>query len=526
MRTVLFGLDGATFTVLDHLLGEGVMPNLAEFCRRGVRSLLRSTPLPITPQAWTSMATGRGMGAHGFHDFVRVEFGPRGPLLRFNGTADRRCEYLWKYASRQGKRVTILNYIGLAPPEPVEGHTMPGFVPGRHLKRTCFPADLFSRLAAIGDLDVGVLGLELDTEKQSLAQLPADQWLGYIDHHIERERAWFAIMEYLMVHEPSDLTAIVFDGVDKLQHLAYRFLDPRYLPQSPSPWERQVIDRCRAYFRQIDKFLGRVLEILGDEGRVFIASDHGFTATTEVVYINKWLHDQGLLHWKVEVPEDQAESIVVDRLTRFLDVYDWEKTRAFALTPSSNGIYIINVPPREYEAFRNELIDKLRALRGSDGGRIVVDIKKREDWFPGPFMNRAADLTLTVRDHGFLSVLNASAPVIARKTPAGTHHPDGVLIGRGPGLKRNEVVARRDILDVAPLLAHSLGLAIPAEYEGEFPAELYEEAYLASDPPRVARESSHPAVATGTGEGESALNLDESDEAVLLDRLRSLGYIE
>lgn len=525
MRTLLFGLDGATYTVLDHLMAAGQMPNLSYFCERGTRSLLRSTPLPITPQAWTSMATGRSMGAHGFHDFVRVEFASQGPLLRFNTSADRQCEYIWQYASRAGQRVTALNYIGLAPPEPVQGHTMPGFVPGRHLRRSSYPPNLFEQLSAYGPLDVNILGLELDTEKQSLAQLPPDQWAPYIDHHIEREQAWFSILKRLMTHDPSDLTAIVFDGVDKIQHLAYRFLDPQYLPAEPNAWEQQVIDRCRAYFRQIDDFLGQALEMIDDDGRVFIASDHGFTATTEIVYINKWLADRGLLHWQTEVPEDRDESIVVDRLTRFLDVYDWRRTKAFALTPSSNGIFIINVPPAEYAAFREQLISDLYELRGPDGGQVVTEIKKREEWFAGEFMSRAPDLTLTVRDHGFLSVLNSPAPVVPRRSPAGTHHPDGVLMGIGPGIKQGVRVARRNILDVAPLLAHSLGLEIPAEYEGEFPDSFFERDYLRDNPPCIAGSAASADRATPSGK-QSELELDESDEAVLLDRLRSLGYIE
>lgn len=99
-----------------------------------------------------------------------------------------------------------------------------------------------------------------------------------------------------MMHEPSDLTAIVFDGVDRIQHLAFRFLDPALIPQDPTPWEAEVIALCRAYFRQIDDFLGRTVRILGDSGRVFIASDHGFTASRDIVYINKWLAEQGWLH--------------------------------------------------------------------------------------------------------------------------------------------------------------------------------------------------------------------------------------
>lgn len=525
MRTVLFGLDGATYSVLDPLMERGVMPHLKRLRDTGVRCQLESTPLPITPQAWTTLATGRSMGHHGIHDFVRVERTDSGVFLRFNTGRDRQTPTVWKYLSEQGKRVTALNYYGLAPSEPVNGHTMPGFVPGRYLKRSSYPADLFSRLERVPHFDVSVLGLDLDIEREGLADMPPERWFEWIGLHIERERAWFSALEYLMLEEPTDLAAIVFDGVDKIQHLAYRYLDPQCIPEHPSAWEQQVIDLCDQYFVQIDNFLGRALEIVGDTGRVFIASDHGFTACHEIVYVNKYLHDLGYLTWSGDVPEDEQESIVVDRLTKHMGVYDWERTRAAALTPSCNGVYILDVPPAEYDAFREKLIAELYALRGADGGQVITEIKKREDWFAGPWMHRAPDLTLTMRDHGFLSVLNAAHPVAQRTAPVGTHHPLGVLWGVGPGLKRGVTVDQCNILDMASLLVHSVGEEIPAEYEGKFPVNLYEESYLASDPPRIAWRKAEAAAQPAVAEAPRDA-MDEEEELVLARRLRSLGYIE
>jgi predicted AlkP superfamily phosphohydrolase/phosphomutase len=522
MKTVLFGLDGATYTVLDHLVAEGVMPNLGALYRQGARATLLSTPLPLTPQAWTSLATGRGAGHHGIHDFLRPEHGHGGLFWRLNDSRANHCETIWKYASRHGRRVTVLNYFGTAPAEPINGHSMPGFVSGRHLRRSSYPADLFGRLQQVKGFDVKILGLDLDTEQQALQDMEPARWCPWIRHHIEREQVWFGVMEHLMAHEPSDLTAIVFDGVDKIQHLAYRFLDPALVPTHPTPWEAEVMALCRSYFRQVDDFLGRTLQRVGPWGRVFVASDHGFTATHEVVYINKWLHDQGLLRWRDAVAEDQQSSNFGDRLAHLTNSIDLAHTRAYALTPSSNGIYI-NVPPGEYAAFREALIRRLDDLRGPDGGRVVTEVKKREEWFPGPFMDRIPDLTLTLRDFGFLSVLNARAAVVPRQLPAGTHHPHGVLLGRGPGIPSGTQAGLLNILDVAPLLLHSLGLEIPAEMEGTFPAGLYEPSYLASDPARSGRPAEAPKPAeTATPEPD----MDEADQAVIFERLKNLGYVE
>ena len=144
-------------------------------------------------------------------------------------------------------------------------------------------------------------------------------------------------------------------------------------------------------------------------------------------------------------------------------------------------------------------------------------------------MEQFPDLTLTLRDHGFISVLNGRAAVVPRSVPNGTHHPNGILVASGPGIKAGQSVESCNLLDIAPLLTHSLGMEIPADYEGHVPTDLYEADYLASDPPRVA------AAAEGAAPVESEAvpaaaddggDLDEEDEAIILARLKSLGYIE
>lgn len=529
MRTFLIGLDGATYTILDGLVAEGVIPNLARLYQGGARSELTSTPVPITPQAWTTLATGRNAGQHGFHDFVRFKPGPHGLFLHINNSRDIHCEPIWHYASRCGLRATVLNWIGLAPPRPLNGHSMPGFTSGRHLRRSSWPADLFERLAQVPGLDANLLGMDLAIERQALQAMPPEQWVPWIEHHIRRERVWFRVFEHLATSEPSDLTALVVDGVDKVQHLAYRFLDPSLAPRSPNPWERQVLEACRRYFSQVDALLGRVLELAGDSARVLIASDHGFAASTEVFYVNRWLHEQGWLRWKVEAPPDTQQAQYSQRLGEDANAIDVAASRAYTLAPSTNGIHI-NVPPHEYERFRDELIRRLLAITAPDGGRVVTAARRREQCLSGPLLERVPDVLLTLRDHGFVSVLNAERWLVQRPAPLGTHHPQGVLLGIGPGIRRGVRLACRNILDVAPLLAYSLGLEVPAEYEGQVPQDFFEPAWLAEHPVQRADARVEPGGA-GPIAGEEAAGgcgdeLDDEERAILLDRLRSLGYME
>ena len=66
--TLLIGLDGATFTVLDPYMERGVMPFLAELSQRSTRAVLRSIMPPLTPPACTSLVTGKHPGQHGIFD--------------------------------------------------------------------------------------------------------------------------------------------------------------------------------------------------------------------------------------------------------------------------------------------------------------------------------------------------------------------------------------------------------------------------------------------------------------------------
>ena len=48
------------------------------------------------------------------------------------------------------------------------------------------------------------------------------------------------------------------------------------------------------YFRQLDGFIERLVTAAGPDVQVFLASDHGFTASTEIVRINAYLGRKGL----------------------------------------------------------------------------------------------------------------------------------------------------------------------------------------------------------------------------------------
>src|SRR5262245_28948979 len=115
-KTILFGLDGATYSVLDPLMDLGLMPNLKAFLRRGARATLSSTVNPLTPPAWTSMITGCHPGRHGVFDFIQPVESDKGVYFKLIDSRDVQCETLWSMVSRQGFRVSSLNFPVVFPP--------------------------------------------------------------------------------------------------------------------------------------------------------------------------------------------------------------------------------------------------------------------------------------------------------------------------------------------------------------------------------------------------------------------------
>jgi predicted AlkP superfamily phosphohydrolase/phosphomutase len=531
--TMLIGLDGATFTILDPLMQDGIMPFLKEFVDSGVRAELRSVIPALTPPAWTSLMTGRSPGGHGIFDFFLKE-SPDSPYIRFATFHDIHTETIWSMVNRHGQRATALNYPLMFPPPAIDGYVVSGFIPWRQLRLGCHPADLFERLKSLPGFNQRELAMDMALEEKAIEGCQSDEYEDWIELHIRREQNWFQILRKLMLEDPCELTAVLFDGVDKIQHLLWRFLDPAYLSETMSPWEQQIRERCLDYFRQLDQLLAEIVSLAGPDATVVLASDHGFGPQTGTFFINTWLEQHGYLAWadnKAPLASKPGE-LGIGQLARHVYLLDWDRTLAYAPTPSSNGIHIVvaeedgktGIPKSEYESFRSRLVDELRSFTDLAGEPVVSQIWTREEAFAGPFMDLAPDLTLELRDGGLVSIVASDAPYKPRPEPSGTHHRDGIFIARGPGLRQGASLPRLSIVDVAPLVLYSMGLPIPADLDGRVPTEAVEPEALQAHPVQTAAPTAP--VASEPSEVPAGPVLDAEAEAELMRRLRALGYVE
>ena len=531
MRTLFIGMDGASFTILDELTNhtetkQPVMPYLSKIYKQGVRSKLLSTPNPLTPPAWVSLMTGKNPGNHGIFDFIRAEEHGEDVFFTLYDSRDCAAETIWSIASRQGKRLAALNFPFTAPPQKdLNGFMLPGFIPWRHLRRNTMPSDFYDRLKSLPEFDPKELAWDFEKEKLSVDELSDADRESWVRYHLPREKQWFRIAEYLLDEENLDLMAIMFDGVDKLQHQTWLFLDPALQTGEFSEYHRRMRRLSLDYFRQLDEFIEKLVASAGPGVQVFLASDHGFTATYEVVRINSYLEEKGYLKWK-QMPD--SEEAARREQSMFANL-DWENTIAYCRTPSSNGITIrvarnpgeAGVKPEDYETLREQLIRDLAELRDPvSKERVITRISKREEVFPGPAMQDAPDLLLVLRDFGFVSIKNKEPVVAQRNEIAGTHHPEGVFFAYGPGIKEGKMLDNLNITDVSPTLLYSLGLEVPPDFEGQVAKSVFTEQHLAEKPVVIGGDTTFQA---RTDEQD---RISEDEKEKIMTQLRMLGYME
>jgi predicted AlkP superfamily phosphohydrolase/phosphomutase len=527
--TLLIGLDGATFAVLDRLVERGVMPFLGELYRQGARAELQSTPHPLTPPAWTTVLTGRGPGQHGVFDFLKWSVQGDSAFFTLNNFRDIRCETIFSMVNRAGGRAAALNFPLTAPPPQLEGEVVPGLLSWRHLRRNVWPPELFQEIKQLEGFSAKALSWDFENERKALHDLPDEELEGWVQFHIEREEQWARIARHLLARRAAPLFAVMFDGVDKLQHGCWRLLDPPFRPAEPTEVEHRIEALCHDYFARLDGYLRELAAMAGPLARLFLVSDHGFGPSRRIFRVNKWLESQKLLYWSAEDSDGAArpKRLISGRMVPL----DWNRTLAFSPSAASNGICIrvrgqhdpVGIHPEEYAPFREQLIDQLLSIEDPLGqGKLVQRVLVREEVFPGACCQQAPDLTLVLRDHSFVSVLNEEPVAAVRRRVVGTHYPQGIIVARGPGIEEGARPGGQSILDVAATLLYSLGLPIPEDLEGSVMRQLFTADHLRREPPRQGsptRFADHSQEVAGKSDSTG-------QDRLVLDQLRALGYLE
>ena len=105
MHTLIIGLDGLNWPLLEPLLAAGLLPTLARLRREGVPATLLSVLPTQSAAAWASFMTGQQPAVHGVFDFLA-----RQPDGRYRHAKPAPGSTLWAWLNRAGLAVGAINF--------------------------------------------------------------------------------------------------------------------------------------------------------------------------------------------------------------------------------------------------------------------------------------------------------------------------------------------------------------------------------------------------------------------------------
>ena len=533
MKTVIIGLDGATFDIINPLASAGRLPVLSRLMKEGTSAPLRSTILPNSFPGWASCTTGTSEGMHGvFSPFIK---NPGSYAVRAMSGRDIMTRPVWDILTEHGGRSIVLNVPTTYPPEPINGLMVTGMLtPGRASEFT-YPASLKNEL--LGEFPNYVIEPERIPDKHARAK----EFRRTIE---VRER----VLRFLMQRGEWDFLMVVFSVLDRAQHDYWADMDPshpRHDPKTP----REFREFIHEIYVRLDAAVGRLVEQLPVETRVFVVSDHGFCAELFEVRVNELLASAGLLEFKsttsrkgIARVRDFKQKIarrfstpssngnVLDKKVEygsaFLDEIDWSRTRAFFAQDKGVWVNLVGresegvVSERDFDSVIEEARSALRNLTSPEDGEPVFEkVMRREEAFSGQWSSRLPDLVMVPRRDEYVYNERPSYGdvIVPADSTTGTHSRDGIFIAWGRGIKSGvSFTSRPNLRDVGPTALVSLGCVLTQDMDGRALMEVCEDA---GEPARTG--SSYKQTLT---EKEAVYSLVEESE--LRERLRALGYIE
>ncbi len=453
-RVAILGLDCASPALLFGDLAR-VMPNFNALRARGSFGLLRSTTPPITVPAWACMLTGRDPGELGLYGFR--ELAPNGYAMRLASGDDVRVPWLWERARAAGKRTAAL-FVPLTYPVRPSADVLVSclLTPSGELPHTHpleFGAELRARFGLYQPDIEGFRGRDAQDVVRELRAMTTHR---------------FAVARHVWQSQAPDLLAMVDIGIDRLHHVLWRSLDT-HDPQH----DRDALARSAAlsYLAHVDRELGALLQLLGDDTSVLVVSDHGARPLKGAIAINEWLIDAGYL--VLEGPRPSAPTPLAQLAV------NWEATRAWA----EGGYYarvFLNVKGREprgciapaaYEAEREALSEKLAAIAAPEGAPLEHRIERPEQLYRAQ-NGRAPDLLvffgdLDYRAAGTIGHGRLHLPHNDTGADACNHDWDGLFVHAGPRAALFREPQRWSIYDVTRTALGILGVALDNSAEDD-----------------------------------------------------------
>lgn len=287
---IFVGLDGADWQLLDQLMQQGVMPNLARLVREGRSGDLATMHPPLSPLLWTTMMTGVGPLEHRILDFTR--FHPASRVKEPITSDERHAPAIWNIDTYAGRTSGIFGLWATYPAEPINGMMVSDRMVNAIGSTEAMPYLVHPPSAA------PVCRAAVARAEQRVDLALMQQYLPWLDQNtygeqIKAAEPWAnpvaalrrTLIETYTYHDLAttywrsarpDLLVVYIQGTDVVGHIFAPYYPPRQPNVSPEDFTRYSGVPAR-YFGEVDRLLGEYRQLAADSGAVLmLASDHGF----------------------------------------------------------------------------------------------------------------------------------------------------------------------------------------------------------------------------------------------------------
>lgn len=318
--------------------------------------------------------------------------------------------------------------------------------------------------SAIGDFHTQ--GMPEDTWALNEGRLDEESFLAHCQT-IYQERE--AMLHYELARFHKGVLVLVFDTVDRIQHMFWRAIDSQH-PLYTEELHARYGNVIEAWYRQVDTLVGNVMEKIDDNTVLIVLSDHGFAPFRRAVHLNTWLRQQGYLRLKDDRQEGRGYGQDID----------WAHTRAYAL--GIGGVYLnlkgrepqgIVEPGKAAEKIRKDIVKELETLTDpSDNQPVIRRVYRAEDIYKGPEAAQAPDLLIGF-ERGYRSSWQTALGGVPKelmednlKKWSGDHIVDPELV---PGIllvNRRLTLENPQLADIAPTILKMVGADVPEAIDG------------------------------------------------------------
>jgi predicted AlkP superfamily phosphohydrolase/phosphomutase len=498
-RQVIFiGLDGADWPIVDKLRGDGRLPTFERLIQSGTGAELQTIRPILSPQVWTSIATGTSPAVHGVKDFWVT-------------SRDVRVKRLWDVVDESGMTSGVMSYLVTWPPEKTKGFLVPGWLAQ---DTQTFPRDLgFLKLLEQqektrgGYSPVEALGIGFAAFRHGATLGTVNQATAYYFRRMIGRSSPFRdayggralklslttdVFCQLLRRQSPELGVFYYSSIDAIEHQFFQYYAPSYFPGVTAEDVAHYGDLIPRIYEAADAAVDRILRAAQPQATIVIASDHGQQPATAVGG-----------RWYVIRSGALLQALGLEESVRATNV-----GRSVFIRPNAGHEAEFDAAARQLEA---EVLTRhgtpvFQVLRPASHEAILsVD---PEFSFDEHLEVRAADRLLPIDQ------LINDAPEVS-----GEHTDVAFFLMVGNGVVKGKRLSTGSVLDIAPTILNRLGLPLARNLEGRVLLEAFEE-------PRTVEESITYVDTYGVPEREANSSAPTEVDARTLEALRELGYVQ